>query len=189
MERGRVHEQTHTSQPTPFQTHPTSYAHTTYRPTSTHTSQDFSFEDEQLPMHPDGRVKLPSDQPPNTATLSHICRESTHRVTNKTGASKGIKNLSLPKTGGSSEPLQKGSQTLNVANDFSGPLVSRTETDHFGHLKEKIKKSSTNLNSGSASSGHQLVETMGENQHVECDRATGNGRDDKKGGSEKIENF
>ena len=50
-----------------------------------------------------------------------------------------MKKLSLPKTGGSSEPLQKGSQTLNVANDFSGPLVSETETDHFGHLKEKSK--------------------------------------------------
>ena len=99
MERESVHEQTHTSQPTPFHTHPTSYAHTTHGPTEL-----------LLPVLPDGRVKLSSSQHPNTATLSHTRRESVHRVTNKTRASRGM-SPNLPK---------------------SSPLVPKAESDHFG---------------------------------------------------------
>ena len=102
MERESEHEQTHTSQPTPFHTHPTSYAHTTHGPTEL-----------LLPVLPDGRVKLSSSQHPNTATLSHTRRESVHRVTNKTRASRGM-SPNLPK---------------------SSPLVPKAESDHFGFKK------------------------------------------------------
>ena len=86
LERERLHEQTHASQPTPFPTYSTSHAHTTYEPTPAHMSQDISFEDKLLlPMLPDGRLKLPSSQNSNIITLSYTRRGNLHQVTTTAG--------------------------------------------------------------------------------------------------------